>query len=760
MSSSRPLATALVTALLCGSGLAQDPDRPQSTPGGPPPGSPPALPQGMTEDQMWPVPTTADWAKPVLIQFQRTWADAVEVSRQTGKPILICINMDGEIASEHYAGIKYRDPEYAKLFDPYVCVIASVYRHTPRDHDEHGNRILCPRLGSVTCGEHIAIEPGLFERYMDGRRISPRHIMVELDGKETYDVYFAWDTQSVFDTIREGIDNRAITPPPYVRGDQSIVERVASRDIADRIAVEGAYREGDQAERRALLEAALQHPDAAPVDLLRLAVFGLDADLAAVARDALAKVDDTSAVDLVGEALGVPMDDGQRESLVQALERLAPSAPRARLLANVHRGLATESRSVDVARWSQAMSGGGTYAPPPDRNEIEARLAQREAAANGGGSPEQTAQAQLELAEASLALAVDPQTRESMRGDLRNGERYLRLMFEDARLQAQRAAAMGASGWRVESVLGLSAWYLGDGQDAYAHVIEAMQTMPAEPESWNAVATLALFAQARQEAIWDCLRNKTDWPREWMTDVNSAYAVLARHPLGTDQHAVTHYDFLDSLGAKGRAARVLQDGLERFPDSWKLHDRLRARILAVQGAAGLEPAYEAMLAKPGASPNLEWFAGLASIVTAEFDRRDGNQDAALAAYDRALTHYDRAIAANPDCRATADHYAALALAGKARIALQRDDLGGCLELILAALRRHPDATDDLDGLNISPAMTAKSLRATLAAGDHPDQLARLDAALAELDPQLLEVPEFERDLPDPRGRPRRGGRGR
>src|SRR5690606_41885220 len=82
-------------------------------------------PQGLVPEQMWYAPTAADWAKPVQIRWQRTWADAVRLSQQTKKPILVCVNMDGEIASEHYAGVRYRDPEIAKLFEPYVCVMAS-----------------------------------------------------------------------------------------------------------------------------------------------------------------------------------------------------------------------------------------------------------------------------------------------------------------------------------------------------------------------------------------------------------------------------------------------------------------------------------------------------------------------------------------------------------------------------------------------------------------------------------------------------------
>ena len=139
-----------------------------------------------SREAMWPAPTAEDWARPCLIRWQRTWEDALAVSRATGRALLVCVNMDGEIASEHYAGIRYREPEITKFWKPYINVIASVYRHTPRDHDERGQRVLCPRFGSVTCGEHIAIEPGLFEQYFEGQRVAPRHIGVELDGGEMH----------------------------------------------------------------------------------------------------------------------------------------------------------------------------------------------------------------------------------------------------------------------------------------------------------------------------------------------------------------------------------------------------------------------------------------------------------------------------------------------------------------------------------------------------------------------------------------------
>src|SRR5262247_1181749 len=113
---------------------------------------------GRTREQIWYPPTADDWKKPVLVTFQRTWDDAVALAQQSKRAILICVNMDGEPASEHYAGVRYRQPDIARLYEPYVCVIASVYRHNPRDFDEEGRRIPCPRFGCVTCGEHMAIE--------------------------------------------------------------------------------------------------------------------------------------------------------------------------------------------------------------------------------------------------------------------------------------------------------------------------------------------------------------------------------------------------------------------------------------------------------------------------------------------------------------------------------------------------------------------------------------------------------------------------
>lgn len=761
MSNSEPmrrLLSAVVTlAAVASVCFAQDPDLPtkDTIRGGPPPASPPGLAPGATEDQMWRPPTAADWQKPVLIEFERTWGDAVAVAQETNKPILVCINMDGEIASEHYAGVHYRDPETAKLFADYVCVIASVYRHTPRDHDEHGNRICCPRFGSVTCGEHIAIEPLLYEKFMNGQRISPRHIMVELDGNEKFDVFFAWDNKSILDTIKTGIAERTETPRTIVRGDRPVLERVGSRARADREAVEQAWKNADRALREQLLRQAIAHPDAAPVGLLRLAIFDVDEELVRLARQALVKVQSPTAVDVLAEALRVPLPDAERQELIAALERLRASSPQARLLANVHRGLEGGSKAVDLQAWSQRMAGSGTY-----RAADSAALDQRAEARSAAAAAEPAnAEALLDLAESSLELALDPSTADRYWGTRRDN--YGMLMIVDAQRHVDAARERGARGWRVDAMDALCRYYSGDVPKSHELAIAAATAMPPDPQSLVAVKTLALFADARIAAIWDALRAKKDWPGEWMTDVNSALAVLARHPLGTDGNAVVHFDFLDRLGAKRRAKTVLDQALERFPTSAGLHDRLRSQVLESEGVAALPKRYAAMLAARPDEPALYWFAGYAALVEAEYRRRDKQPDQANEAYQRAIGLFDQAIQRAPESKASADHYAALALAAQARLALEADQLPRALELCITGIQRHPEATPVVDGLEISPAQTAKLLESRLQAANDAAGLARLREVLSGLDPALLEKPAYEQ-VPDttppqgPRGGRRRG----
>ncbi len=714
--------------------------------------------RGSRETTWW-APTAEDWKKPCLIKWQRSYEDALAVSKETGKPVLVCVNMDGEIASEHYAGVRYRQPEIAALYEPYVTVIASTYRHNPRDFDEEGRRILCPRFGSVTCGEHIAIEPGVYDKHLDGRRIAPRHIGVELDGKEMYDVFYAWDTETIFNSLKTGIASRP-TPPALVRGDRPILERVASRDNQDKIAVEEAYLAGETAQRRAILEAAVARGEEVPVDLLRLAISGFDTDLAKLGRQALTQAKSESAIDLMAETLRNPLGEEDRTELIAALDRLGETSPRARTLAVVHRGLDETSKILDVAAWTraieattwreaevtarQALNGSISRvavevpAGGLDRVTIDARLKNRKESLAS-----QDPVRHLEVAEAQLALALEADTTDEFAAHL----------FEEVKQNALKAQLLAAPQARTSLVLAAVDYFRGDMRAARQQSEAAIREIPAAPGSEVVRVALALFAEARERAISRAVAEKSPWPGSWMTDVHAAHAILARHPAGTDKDVTAHVDFLRKLGAFAEAWRALDLGLERFPTSGLLHNRYRNRLLLEHGPVGLIKVYDRRLAELGSTPHEHWFAAYAAALAAEYHRKAGADAEAYATYDRAIAQYERCAESEPTFRDQANHEIAMILGGRARMAFEAKDDERALNEVLASFAKRAASAATLDGLNISTVDTAKMLLARLKADKKDELAAKLDQALKALDPKLLELPAYEfegrRNAPPP-----------
>jgi hypothetical protein len=81
---------------------------------------------------------------------------------------------------------------------------------------------------------------------------------------------------------------------------------------------------------------------------------------------------------------------------------------------------------------------------------------------------------------------------------------------------------------------------------------------------------------------------------------------------------------------------------------------------------------------------------------------------------------------------------------------------------MASITEASEAFSALDGLNLSAADTSRMLLARLDEAKRDDLAAPLRAAIAALDPKLLEPPAYERNLPEVEGRrdPRREGQGR
>jgi tetratricopeptide (TPR) repeat protein len=146
-----------------------------------------------------------------LVRWQRRLDDALAIAAAERRPIFLAINADGESASERIVRERYHDPAFVALTRPFVCLVASPNRHSPRDHESDGTRIQCPRFGEVTCGEHIALEPVVFDRYLGGERISPRHALVLPTGEKVFDLALIWDLREVDRSLAEAA---AKAPPP------------------------------------------------------------------------------------------------------------------------------------------------------------------------------------------------------------------------------------------------------------------------------------------------------------------------------------------------------------------------------------------------------------------------------------------------------------------------------------------------------------------------------------------------------------------
>jgi hypothetical protein len=714
-------------------------------------------PQGLVPEQMWYAPTASDWAKPVQIRWQRTWQDAVRLSQQTKKPILVCVNMDGEIASEHYAGVRYRDPQIAKLFEPYICVMASVYRHNPRDYDDQGRRIPCPRLGCITCGEHIALEPLVYKKFLDGKRISPRHIMVELDGSEVYDVFYTWDTDSVFKTLTDGIANRKIQAPPIVKGDRSLAERITSADSADREAIEKEFAAADQALRRRMLDLGLNAGENVPLELLRQASYGIDPDLAKKARVGMQQTKDPLAIELIADTLRGPLAPAERQGLIEALDGFSATSTHARTLATAHKGLDSGKSTIDGKKWQSVLVGEAYQgALPVDRAAVA--LQRDHALAAKPNDPV----AHLDVAESSLLQALELVAGVG-RGAVRMTERQRSMLFDDASRHIQQAIAAGAVGWRPTALQAILHKQTGRHRQAHKLAAEAMPQLPPDAPGRLAMEVLTLFAHGRQFAIQKAVRDQQKWPGVWMTDVHTAYSLLLKHPLGTESHVADHYDFLNFFRSPDTEL-VLEHGLKRFPASAALHQRLRAQLLRRGGIKLLESDYKARLAAADAPSVMPWFAGYASLVSAEQHRRRQRPDKANACYRQALTHFTAYKKATGGTDAA--HYEAMAHGGLARLALQGSDLDLTFFELQQVFSICPTAAAAVDGLSITAMQTAEMLRGRAIDAKDLDLQERLAEALKKLPREAFTLPEYEQRS---RGQPpssqggnnnQRGARGR
>lgn len=649
-------------------------------------------------------------ANPPRLVWQRTLDDALAAQQASGLPLLVVVNDDGETFNDRFAKTVYRDPEFVALTEGWICVVASLNRHNPFDHDEQGRRIECPRFPGCTCGEHIAIEPLLYAKWFKGQRYAPRHIGVTQDGKVLFDRFLDSSMQTAIDAVRE---HRGTAKPGSLEPTDDLAQLFARRDAAARLRVEQRYRHGDRTAREAVLRAAAT-ATAPPIDLLREALRSGDAANERLVATALAAFAGVEVRQLAEDLLARSDDDAVQQTLRALLKKLGASDPVARRLA------AHLDAAPDVALpapWSNAWRAA--LADANDRASVEGQLDQLDKAV---AERPDDAQARLQQAIADLMLAQLL---------IAEGGKGVELWLEEAQRAASRVNDPSLAP-EAAAVRAVAAWLRGDAKAANEATAAALSTATGErrPDAWLARTFLdTLVAMATR---WAYERLQAEPQAEvavQLARVLQATTALAAHDaLGepTAAQAVTLYD---TVGLRHLARRAAVALLERFPGSLQGHHVFRNRLLADFDSVRLRAEYDAFLEKHADRADAAWYAGYAELMIAEVRVREKDGPAARTAYEQAIARFTRSVEQNQDYADNSNHFVVLALAGRAIVRFEAGDDAGAVDDLLRAAALRPASLDQKDGLGRDPRGLILRVARTLKTNGKKELAERLEALL-------------------------------
>lgn len=629
--------TSLLLLGACASQPAATAAKPAEPPSAPAP-SPADAPAAPSEDRA-----------PQQIEWQRSLDDALAIAAAEQRPLFVAINVDGESASDRIVVERYRDPAFVAWTRRFACVVGHPFRHTPRDVDERGERVLCPRLGNVTCGEHVANEPAVYERYLkDHERVSPRHALVASDGTKAFDLYLLFDLRELDRALET---SAAQAPAPAVEprwNELALADLAARRENAARGVLEALV--GDlrtSAQRVEALGAIAKAGDAGSIGALRVVMTAdrseatlaalessaralrVEAPLAAAARDALffdrslaSDVDAAPSVDLGGDAgllgLVARLDGASRVSRTLLLAAYATSssndraAARAALVAAFGEDVAArivsavdaEGGPVEVgalvgfARDVPARFGPVQPRPksmPPPRDEAESELA----AADEALSKADTDPAAMErFGRAALEVA---------RARLESGDTAgLDALFQDAQHWLGRAAEAGLKSERIAVDRMRAAYFLSrfDEQERIAR--EALAGWPDALGSDVDLEPRKVAADAWRAAR--CARSpQTLEALRWLGDA-SARLFLQRLEGDPADAAAAMARGVRALGIVAASPEANEDDWTGFASFLSLLEMargelaaLRAGVLRLPDANGLRNLLNQALHRAGAS---------------------------------------------------------------------------------------------------------------------------------------------------------------
>ncbi len=653
--------------------------------------------------------TAQQRAKPPLVPWQRNLEDALAMVAQTGKPLLICVNMDGEPASERLAWSSYRDPEFVKRMDGFIPLLVSPDQRNPRDWDDHGRRIPDRRFGRVVNYEHITIEPIVRERYFGDQAVAPRHVGVSKDGTLLFDIYLVRSFDPIVEALeKHGKPGRGKPPSPTKMAE---AELLRSHDCACREELEKRFWEGDEATRKRIVQQAIsrkrkvQHPE-----ILRMGLLVSPA-VRRAAVESIAQHMDRVPEHLWDSAFRAcgqdPVLIGKLES---AMSRLAQTtkdediAKRAANLALVCSGLRGKSSIIDVDGWRKALlaaqlADATSLVEKPIRvdelEQLDNALNELERRARKESTPElrlQTAATTLRYARVRMLQQKDPT-----------------FLLEDVRTHARAAAASSNEVIRARA-LGLLAWasyLLGDTAKATTAARDALPLLLSSGQAGSTLAAqvLDILATSTKNSMFELMNNKSSWVAS-TRQAHAAYQVLAAHPTCTEQQFLEYLDWLRVIKAYGFQPDVLERALARFPVSGKVHEYLRYQQLRDWGAESLERAYARMKPAVSAAAATQWYSGVASLRAAERHVQNRKNQAAIASYQRAIQNLAASADANKTFADSANHYICQAQAGQARLLADAKRWDVAVQAIQKGLRTRALSAGVADGLGNTPIQNA------------------------------------------------------
>lgn len=665
------------------------------------------------------------------ILWQRTLEDALELSHASQRPLLIAINADGESASELIVRERYRDPVWVAGTRSFVCVVASYFRHTPRDHADDGSRIACPRFGEITCGEHLELEPATHERFLKGTaielfgevtdRISPRHVLVSPAGELIFDRYLLFDLSELDRELEQWSTRYPARPPTRVeawdgRGsfDPSARARLATEDalaaggwealrklVAIRPAPRGAsewlWRMGAQAppEQLALLAFALVAPHG---ELERAR---------AVLRRSVAEGGEARV-----QALPAFAQLGASHVPDRTLYRSFVGLARTREVLTARETLARVEGDVVAAELARTGAGAGAFS----LERFEARIC------NSPVEPTRATRERPTLASASeLELEL---------------ERLEALLAAEPQVAAHRLAAgralLGLARRRIEARVGGVELLLADARE---HLAWASAADPVDVSVFHdraRVANLLSRFDEQERMALEALRAVARGDDEgfdasnaeslrWLADAcarrlaersgkgavdeivslargGAAFAIAAS---AADADAGDWVSLSSYFGALGRALEresLAYQGLRRFPASPELWNAL-SDACSAQGRPERYADLAERLADSLASwPEPRWYAGQACLWLAQWARRGEDVDGAIASYQRAQDHFERALELAPGFADSCEHYLAMCALGRGFANLQANRRADAARCVVEAARIRPQVVTQRDGL--------------------------------------------------------------